>query len=233
MDFFDDFLFGGFGSSSESLKTQVDAAIKLFERGNIPALQQKLFEIYSGMNKPGGGKQIVTFNQKDKLGEIFTLCLRFDWMDDSDIREVWAEDGFYCLATYLTKDAKTTLNLVAGALDMFLLIHYGKKNLLPKVNDILRRASQRAAMGFSTESRIFDTADFQNGGEYLLREFAFFTATLISKVERQHPQIISSAVRPDYDKARRDFVFANVPADKIFAKMQFIARIIESILLDM
>ena len=96
MDFLDDFLFGGYGSSSESLKSQVDTAIHLFERGNIPVLQQKLFEIYSGMNKPGGGIQIVNFDQKDKLGEIFTLCLRFDWMDDSDIREVWAEDGF-CL----------------------------------------------------------------------------------------------------------------------------------------
>lgn len=232
MIFFDSIM-NHHGSSGSNLKSKVDTAIQLFEQGNIAALQQELYEIYSGMNKPGGGSQIVNFSQKDRLGEIFTMCLRFDWMHDSDIREVWAENAFYCLATYMSSDTKNMQDMVVGALDMFLLLHYGQMSLLPKVNDILQKASYRAMMGVGVESRIFDSADFNNGGKYLLREFSFFSATLVSSIERMHPQIISSEVRPAYERAKSDYEFASVPADKIIAKMQFIANIIESILLDM
>lgn len=233
MGIFDDIMSQRYGLSSNNLKTQVDAAINFYEQGNISALQQKLYEIYSGMNKPGGGRQILEFNQKDRLCEIFTLCLRYDWMHDSDIREVWAENGFYCVATYLNEDAKTMQDLLAGALDLFLLLHYGKDSLAPKINDILRKASFRASMGIGTEGKIFDEDDFANGADWLIREFSFFAATWVSKVERQHPQIISSDIRSAYQTAKTDYNFATISPDKIMAKMQFIAKIIGSILSDL
>lgn len=233
MGFFDDIMSQRYEVSRSNLKTQVNAAISYFEQSNISALQQKLFEIYSEMNRPGGGRQILEFSQKDRLCEIFTLCLRYDWMHDSDIREVWAENGFYCIATYLNQDAKTMQDILAGALDLFLLLHYGKDSLTPKVSDILRKASFRANMGIGIESNIFDEDDFTNGADWLIREFSFFAATWISKIEQQHPQIISSDVRLAYETAKTDYAFAAISPDKIMVKMQFIAKIIGSILSDM
>ena len=233
MGIFDGFMNRSSGLSNNNLKTQVDAAISYFEQGNISALQQNLFEIYSGINRPGGGRQILEFNQKDRLGEIFTLCLRYDWMHDSDIREVWAENGFYCIATYINKDAETMQDVLAGTLDLFLLLHYGKNSLTPKISDILHKASLRANRGIGIESNIFDEDDFENGADWLIREFSFFAATWISKIERQHPQIISPDVRPAYETAKTDYVFATISPDKIMVKMQFIAKIIGSILSDM
>ena len=221
------------GLSNNNLKTQVDTAISCFEQGNISTLQQKLFEIYSGMNKPGGGRQILEFNQKDRLCEIFTLCLRYDWIHDNGIREVWAENGFYCITTYLSEDAKTMKDILAGALDLFLLLHYGKNSLIPKISDILRKVSFRANMGIDIDSNIFDEEDFTNGADWLIKEFSFFAATWVSKIERLHPQIISSDIRPAYETAKTDYAFATISPDKIMAKMQFIAKIIGSILSDM
>ena len=88
-------------------------------------------------------------------------------------------------------------------------------------------------MGIGIESNIFDEDDFVNGADWLIREFSFFAATWISKTEQQHPQIISSDVRPSYETAKTDYAFAAISPDKIMAKMQFIAKIIGSILADM
>lgn len=233
MGIFNDLMNQRYGLSGNDLKDQVDAAINYFEQGDISALQQKLFEIYSGMNKPGGGKQILEFEQKDRLCEIFTLCLCYDWMHDNDIREVWAENGFYCIATYLNEDAKTMQDMLAGALDLFLLLYYGKNSLSPKISDILSKASIKVSMGIGAENRIFDEDDFIKGADWLIREFSFFAATWISKIERLHPNIISSSVRPAYETAKTDYVFATISPEKIMAKMQFVAKIIGSILSDM
>ena len=219
--------------SRNPLKQDVDSSIAAFERGDISGMQNCLFHLVSKLNKPGSGTLIIDYPSKDRLSECFSLCLQYDWMRDSDIREVWAENGFYCIATYLYKDAKTMQDMIAGALDLFLIIYYGKESLKPKVNDILRKASMRARMGIEPEASIFDEQDYQNGADWLLREFSFFAATWVSKIEKQHPQIISSSVRPAYERAKTDYIFATVPYEKIQAKMMFIAKIIGSILEDM
>ena len=223
-----------FSSVSRSpLKDDVDSSIAAFERGDISGMQNCLFHLVSKLNKPGSGNLILDYPAKDRLSECFSLCLQYDWMRDSDIREVWAENGFYCIATYLNQDAKTMQDMIAGALDLFLIIYYGKDSLKPKFNDILRKASMRARMGIEPEASIFDEQDYQNGSEWVLREFSFFAATWVSKIEKQHPQIISTAVRPAYESAKTDYIFASVPYEKIQAKMLFIAKIIGSILEDM
>jgi hypothetical protein len=74
-----------FSSSHQSIKPYVDAAISTFEEGNIPLLQQKLYELYSLLNKRGSGKLITGYPQKDRLCECFCMCLEYDWMNDSDL----------------------------------------------------------------------------------------------------------------------------------------------------
>ena len=90
----------GMSDNRDTLKPYVDKAISTFESGNIPQLQNDLFQFASLLNKPGSGKLITSFSQKDRLCEVFNLCLQYDWMNDSDIREVWAENAFYCIAEY-------------------------------------------------------------------------------------------------------------------------------------
>lgn len=200
----------------------VDEAISLYEQGDIPALQNKLYETYLHFNKRGGGRLITQYPAKDRLCEFFSFCLQFDWMHDDDIREVWVEDGFYCIATYLCNDAKTKQDLIAGCLDMFLILCYGRRNFLPKMQDILTKA------GFKGEI-VFSDDDYANGADYVIRQFLFFSATVISPIERQH-HIISQRIMPAFQEAKTDFEFANVPPNAILAKANFIAKIIEYIL---
>ena len=72
----------------EIIKRQVQNAIHLYERQNILALQQQLYKLYSNFNQIGGGKLIINYPNKDQLAECFTMMLKFDWMNDNDVREV-------------------------------------------------------------------------------------------------------------------------------------------------
>ncbi len=216
----------GIEDSNESLKPYVDKAISTFESGNISQLQNDLFQFASLLNKPGSGKLITGFPQKDRLCEVFNLCLQYDWMNDSDIREVWAENAFYCIAEYF-KVAKTNQDYFAAALDLFLTCSYGRDSLKTKFDDVLYKARihPRHAVIFSQE-------EYNGGADYLIREFAFFSATIISPVVRTHPNIISSRLRSAYEAAKTDFEFATVGPDDIMRKMSFLSAIIGSIIED-
>lgn len=225
-----------FFTDGDPIKSKVDTCIAKFERGDIPSLQQSLFELYQEFNRSGGGAKIINFGQKDRLCECFINMLNYDWVHDSDIREVWAEDGFYCIASYLNNDAKNMQDIIAGALDLFLLIHAGERHLYPKFNDILRKVQMKVSMMgpmAGPEAEIFNALDFNGGAPYVLRQFKFYAATWISKIERQHPEIISSALRPAFERAKTDYEFMSIPPETQLAKMNFFAKIIESILEDM
>ena len=220
--------------SASSIALKVKNCIHLFEQRNIPSLQQGLFVLYNEFNCRGGGRKIIGFEHKDQLCECFDMMLVYDWMNDSDIREVWAEDGFYCISKYLNKDAKNMQDLFAGALDLFLLLCDGERDLYPKIIEIITKAKYKATMSpMSAENTLFSQKDFAGGAPYLFRQFKFFAATIISKVEKQHPQVISSSYRTAYENAKIDFEFATIPMDKVLAKMDFFASIIGSILEDM
>lgn len=223
MNIFDD-LFMPHSSNNDTGKVEylVDEAISLYEQGDIPALQNTLYETYQHFNKRGGGLLITQFPAKDRLCEFFSLCLQFDWMNDKEIREVWVEDGFYCIVTYLCYNAQTKQDLLAGCLDMFLLLCYGRHSLIPKMQDILSKAE------FKGES-VFSEEDYANGADYVIRQFLFFSATVISPIEKQH-HIISSELLPAFQEAKTDFEFASIPPNAILAKANFIAKIIEYIL---
>jgi len=206
------------------IKPEVDSIISVFENGNIPLLQQQLYELYSKFNKPGGGRLITSFPEKDRLCEVFNLCLQYDWIYDSDIREVWSENAFYCIAEYF-KVAQTKQDFFAAALDLFITCSYGKDSLKPKFNDILSKARIHPV-----HSEFFDEADYNGGAEYLIREFAFFSATIISPMVKSHPSIISPELLSDYETAKTDFEFATVTPENVMRKMHLISAIIGSIL---
>lgn len=81
----------------EKIKRQVKNALHYYNEGNTDALQQQLYELYSNFNIVDSGKYTLNYHNKDELAECFTLMLKYDWINGSDIREVCAEDGFYCI----------------------------------------------------------------------------------------------------------------------------------------
>lgn len=208
------------------IKRLVDEAIREFESGDISSLQNSLYNLYGNFNKFGGGKLIINFPEKDRLSECFCMCLRYDWMNDSDIREVWAEDGFYCIVTHLLNHLYEKQELIVSTLDLFLLLHYGKNDLKTKFDDVL-------AKGLMLGNPLFSQKEYAEGASYLIREFMFFAATILSPVVAKHPTIISTGLRQAYENAKTDFEFAVVPVEQIIAKLQFLSRVIESILEDM
>ena len=210
--------------SSEFLKPYVDTAISTFETGDITQLQYDLFEFYSLLNKPGSGKLITGFSQKDRLCEVFNLCLEFDWMNDSDIREVWAEDAFYCIVEYFNK-AQTKQDRTAAALDLFLTCGYGKDSLKTEFDNILRKARVHPI-----HRNIFSQEEYAGGANYLIREFASFSVTFISPIVKMHPYIIPHKLETVYETAEADIEFATFTLDGITRKMSFISAVIGSIL---
>lgn len=211
------------GQTGSPIKTYVDSAIAAFESGDVPLLQDKLFQLVSQLNKPGTGRLITNYPAKDRLCECYSLCLRYDWMNDSDIREVWAENGFYCIIDYLSKDAKSTQDKVAGGLDLFLHTLYGKDSLVPKFNDILHKAGLRG-------EPFFDANDYSKGAYYLIKQFMFLGASLFKPFATKALQGNNYNL---YTQIVNDPEIRSIPLNRITLKAQFISRIIESILNDM
>lgn len=214
-----------------TIKPKVDNIIRTYESGNIALLQQHLYELVSCFNKPGSGKLITSYPEKDKLCEVFNLCLNYDWMNDSDIREVWAENAFYCIAEYFGKifgEEIDKQDLIAAALNLFLTCSYGNSSLYPKFNDILRKAYNHPI-----HRTYFSNANYNGGAEHLIREFKFFSATILSPIVKSYPQIISPALQTEFQSSKTDFEFAQVPPMDIIRKMKLISSIIGGILDDM
>ena len=212
--------------NNSMIKQLVDEAISDFERRDIPSLQNSLYLLYGNFNKYGGGQLIINFPEKDRLSECFCMCLRYDWMNDSDIREVWAEDGFYCIVNHMLNHLYEKQELIVSALDLFLLLHYGQNDLETKFNNVL-------AKGLMFGNPVFSQKEYAEGAPYIVREFMFFAATILSPVVAHHPTIISPELRRAFENAKTDFEFAVIPVEQIVTKLQFLSRVIESILKDM
>lgn len=164
--------------SKSSIQNDVDSAISAFESENIQFLQNCLFQLVSKLNKPRSGKLVTLYPEKDRLCECFSLCLRYDWMNDSDVREVWAENGLYCIVSYLTKNARSPQDRIAGGLDLFLHVLYGYNDLKPKIQDILTKAQ-------SIGEHVFSQTDYAKGCNYLLNQFLFMGASLVKPYASQ------------------------------------------------
>lgn len=215
-----------FNSNSVQVKDIVDDCIYAFEQQDIPQLQTRLFELVRNFNHPGSGQLITGFPEKDRLGECFCLCLIYDWMNDADIREVWAENGFYCAADYLLSHLYNRQDIMAVALNLFNILIYGENDLRTKFEDILTKG---AIIG----NPVFSHENYAGGYAHLIRELKFFSATILSPLVSKYPSIISDANRSAFESAKTDFEFATVPVEKILSKIQFISKVIASILNEM
>lgn len=204
---------------------QVQNAIRLYEQNKIPALQQQLYELYMNFNKPGNGYLITTYPQKEQLAECFTMMHRFDWTQDSDIREVWAENGFYCLIEYITHIYSQD-DLIIGGFDLFLHLYYCKESLKYKIDQILFKASL-------LNEPTFDDIDYTNEAEYLIEQFLFLSAQIIRPIVIKNNKILTDDIKTYYySLLSREDLYTLSPT-KILSKAKFISRIIGSILNDM
>jgi hypothetical protein len=204
------------------LENQVNNALKLYEEKNIPALQQQLHELYSNFNRQGGGTLIINYPQKEQLAECFTMMLRFDWMNDADIREVWAENGFYCIIEYINS-IHTNEDQIVGGLDLFLHLCYGKRGLIPQIKDILEKAQIRNEF-------VFDENDYNNGVEYVINQFMFLSAQIIKPLVLKHKNVLSGDIKKCFNEILDDKTYYNLLPEEIFMKAKFISRIIEHII---
>ena len=170
---------------------------------------------------------VTTYPEKDRLCEYFTLCLQYDWMNDSDIREVWAEDAFYCITDYYLNDAKTKQDHFAAGLDLLLVLYSGKDGLVTKFNDVLQRAQFHPV-----HSLLFSPENYNGGAYHLIREFTWFAANEVRPVEAVHPEILKGKLRQEYENALNNKEFQNTSNGNTLLKMKLLSSIIGSILED-
>lgn len=211
----------------EKIKRQVQSAIHLYECQNIPALQQQLYELYSNFNQIGGGKLIVNYPDKNQLAECFTMMLRFDWMDDNDICEVWAENGFYCIIEYLNKQANSLIDIAVGSLDLFMHLCVARAYLKPKVQKVLNKA-------IILKNPIFKDHYINNNADYLIDQFLYLSAKMIQPLMKMQGNILQGKYKKEYDNIllNRDIEQCCNP-NSIIEKASFIASVIGSVLEDM
>jgi hypothetical protein len=211
---------------------KVEKAIIIANQGpkSVQDLQNALLEVYSCINKPGTGKLVTTFHDKQKLAECFMFMLRYDWMHDSDLREVWAENGLYCVVDLIRKGQGDPVEQAQYFMEMFMLLRWGKDSLIPKVQDLLNKSQMR-------NNPVFDNNDYKNGASYVISQFSFLTINGLRPLAQQDMRIIAGFMEACDGNAyfqectKLDFYHLNPMI--IFDKMKFVATIIGSILDDM
>ena len=118
-------------SSFTKIKSQIDESLFLSKNGNTFDIQNSLHHLYMNFNQRGSGLLIIDFPNKIKLGECFVLMLKYDWMRDEDIREVWAENAFYCIIDDYRENLETPGNLTI----LFKLLFYENGALNSIINN--------------------------------------------------------------------------------------------------
>ncbi len=211
----------------EKIKRQVNNALHYYNEKNTYALQQQLYELYLNFNRVGGGKYIINYPNKDELAECFTMMLRYDWINDRDIREVWAENGFYCIIEYITEHARTPLEKATAGLDLFIHLCEAKDALNTKIQSILNRA-------IVLRNPIFQDHYLNNNACYLIDQFLYLSAKLARPLLLINQDFLSNNYRNEFNR-----ILANESIEKqsspyhILEKAKFISAVIEAVLKDM
>ena len=213
----------------EKIQYQIDNTRKLYEEQNTSAIRQQLYELYQNFNKPGGGSLIVNYPEKEKLGECFSLMLIFDWINDNNIREVWAENGFFCYVEHLNT-IHTQEEQVLGGCGLFQHLFHGRKHLIPKVKDILIKAKQKNAFIFDDciLPSPFDEKDYNNGAEYVINQFVFLSARMMMPIVLMDKNFLAVNETKFFNDTLNDKTFNNLDPVAIFNKARFVKRIIGS-----
>lgn len=216
---------------NRSLESLVNRCLELETKGKIEELKDSLFQLYSCFNKPGRGKLIVDYKSKDNLALCFAFMLRYDWMNDQDIREVWAEDGFYCIMEYLMHQPYGRQGQAEAMIIFFTLLCVGRDSLKTKIQDILDRAKNDA------RNNVFHEDDFREGAQHVIDQISLLVVSGARDLGPQGAKVMSK-ICERYDGyeffqetiQRRDLTRYNVM--DVMNKSKFISMIIGSILED-
>lgn len=219
------------GSNSNSLKALVDKCSSLEVNGQINELQNCLFQIYTQFNRPGGGRAIINYSEKDNLALCFAFMLQYDWVHDSDIREVWAENGYYCIMEHIDHQSNGAQGQVEAMIVFFTLLCAGRDSLKPKIQDILNKAKL-------VRNPVFHEDDYRIGAQNVLDQISLFAisgmraagpaaAPIIAKICQRYngTQFFEATIK------RTDLMKYDVR--DVIAKARFIRDVIGSILEDM
>lgn len=210
----------------EKVKQQVNSVLRFYNERNTSALQQQLYELYLNFNKAGGGKYIVNYPNKDELAECFTLMLRFDWINDADIREVWAENGFYCIIEYITGLPLTPFERATAGLDLFIHLCEAKDSLKPKIQSILNKAVM-------LQNPIFKDHYINNDANSLIDQFLYLSAKLSRPLLMINQDFLSYNYRSIYNRIlSSEYIEKQSSLYHILEKAKFISAVIENVLKD-
>jgi hypothetical protein len=218
--------------SFSKMKGLVDLCLKLETKGNVSELQNTLYQLYSMLNKPGAGRLILEYKEKDNLALCFAFMLFYDWMDDSDIREVWAEDGFYCIQEHLDNQSNGMQGQVEAMVILFTLLCVGRDSLKPKFQDIINKSK------YSPNRSIFHADDYSIGAQNVIDQISLLAVSGIRPAGQNAIPMMSAIVQKYngvefFNKTiqRRDLMKYD-PTD-IIAKCRLYKQVIGSILLEM
>ena len=152
------------------MKSLVTKCLQLETKGNVSELQNCLFQLYSMLNKPGTGKNIVQYVEKDNLALCFAFMLQYDWVNDSDIREVWAEDGLYCIIEHLDHQPHGRQGQAEAMIILFTLLCVGRESLKCKIQEILDK-------GKVVGNMIFHSDDYNLGAQHVIDQISLLAVS--------------------------------------------------------
>ena len=210
----------------------VNECLKLELKGNVNELQNSLYRLYSLFNKPGGGQLIINYHRKDNLALCFAFMLKYDWIHDSDIREVWAEDGFYCIVEYIRNQPNGMRGQAEAMIILFSLLCVGRNSLKPKVQNIIDRAK------YDFVDRGFHEDDFAIGADNVIDQISLLAVSGIREIGPQGVAAMSQICQRfngftffEETIRRKDLMKYDVM--DVWEKAKFISKIIGSILGEM
>jgi hypothetical protein len=158
--------------------------------------------------------------------------LFYDWMDDSDIREVWAEDGFYCIQEHLDNQSNGMQGQIEAMVILFTLLCVGRDSLKPKFQDIINKSK------YSPNRSIFHADDYSIGAQNVIDQISLLAVSGIRPAGQNAIPMMSAIVQKYngvefFNKTiqRRDLMKYD-PTD-IIAKCRLYKQVIGSILLEM
>lgn len=219
------------GASMSTVVSLVNKCQKVEHTGNTTAIQQALFELYSCFNKPGGGSLIINYPNKSDLGLCFAFMLKYDWENNSSIREVWAENGFYCFMEHLDNQSGGRQGQAEALLLFFALLCVGRESLKPKFQDVLDKAAR-------VNNPLFHPDDYRIGAQNLIDQLSLLCTSGMRELGPRGVQVSAMVLEKfggtrffEETIHRRDLMKYD-PMD-IINKLRFIAKIIGSILEDM
>lgn len=217
-----------------NLTYEVSQAVKIEPTGEINELQNHLFNIHTLLSKRGSGKYILDFPNKLNLGLCFAFLLHYDWEHNSSLREVWAENGFYCIMDYLDNQPNGRQGQEVGMVALFVLLCVGRDSLNHEIQNIIDKDIIRMnIMGYPN----FHSDDYKIGSKNVIDQISLLAVSGINADSDEKIQVLAKILTRyngedffKYITNRKDLMKYNV--DDVIKKARFIKKIIASILED-